>query len=89
MKTKVLFYRYPRKISLLKDLPRGYSGTFPLRKSMKTGSKLRYPSKNIPFKGLKRGVSEERGLFLSVPGACCGKSRIVKELKEPLLLSNS
>jgi hypothetical protein len=45
MKTKALSSRYPRKISFLKDLQRGYPGADLLRKSMKTSYKLEIPSK--------------------------------------------
>jgi hypothetical protein len=88
MKTKALFWRYPRKISLLKDLGKGGILSFLLRKSMKTGSKLGIPSNISLLKGLA-------GYILGV-GQCCeenapwrGNLEIVKEPKEPSLLSNS
>jgi len=45
MKTKGLFLRYPRKISLLKDLWRGISGAFELCKLLKTDGGLEMPCK--------------------------------------------
>jgi hypothetical protein len=45
MKTKGEFWRYPRKISLLKDLREGYPHVSLLPKSMKTVGELEIPSK--------------------------------------------
>jgi hypothetical protein len=52
MKTKGLFSRYPRKISLLKDLAEGISGVFQLCKLLKTDSGLEIPSKISLLKDL-------------------------------------
>jgi hypothetical protein len=52
MKTKGLFSRYPRKISLLKDLRRGISGAFQLCKLLKTGGELEILSKISLLKDL-------------------------------------
>jgi hypothetical protein len=86
MKTKALFWRYPRKISLLKDLGRGYPRASLLRKSMKTGSKLGIPSKISLLKDLA-GILLEGGRPWGT--RLRGNLEIVKEPKEPSLLSNS
>jgi hypothetical protein len=52
MKTKGLFSRYPRKISLLKDLRKGYPGAFQLCKLLKTEGGLEIPSKISLLKDL-------------------------------------
>ena len=52
MKTRGLFPRYPRKISLLKDLAEGISGAFQLCKLLKTDSGLEIPSKISLLKDL-------------------------------------
>jgi hypothetical protein len=62
MKTKALFWRYPRKISLLKDLGKGYPRASLPRKSMKTGSELEILSKislpkDLPETFWRRGRS--------------------------------
>jgi hypothetical protein len=62
MKTKVMSWRYPRKISLLKDLGRGYPGAYLLRKPMKTGSELEILSKISLLKDLAGDILE-RGPF--------------------------
>jgi hypothetical protein len=69
MKTKALFLRYPRKISRLKDLRRGYRGTFPVRKSMNTGRKLGIPSKISLLKDLTGDILEEERSFSVNPPA--------------------
>jgi hypothetical protein len=52
MKTRGLFPRYPRKISLLKDLLRGISGASQLCKLLKTDGGLEIPSKISLLKDL-------------------------------------
>jgi hypothetical protein len=88
MKTKVVFWRYPRKISLLKDLREGYPAASLLRKSMKTGDELEIPSKISLLKDLAEDIFEARGNSRVGKRVCRG-SRIVKELKGSVLLSNS
>jgi hypothetical protein len=58
---------------------------------MKTGSRLRYPSKISLLKDLAGGILEGRGPLLGAffMRARAGAFEIVKELKEQLLLSNS
>jgi hypothetical protein len=56
MKTKGVFWRYPRKISLLKDLREGYLDVFLLRKSMKTGLEFGCPSNISLLKDLAGGI---------------------------------
>jgi hypothetical protein len=88
MKTQGVFWRYPRKISLLKDLQEGISRASLLHKSMKTGSGLRIPSKISLLKDLAEDNLAGRQGFLS--GARLRQNlEIVKELKESLPLSNS
>ena len=53
MKTKAPFWRYPRKISLLKDLRKAYPRIPLLRKSMKTGGRLGYLSNISLLKDLE------------------------------------
>jgi hypothetical protein len=79
MKIKGLFSRYPRKISLLKDLRTGISGAFPLCKLLKTGSEL--------------GIPSEISLLKDLADACCGGGSVfglygwrVSIVKEPKLL---
>jgi hypothetical protein len=83
MKTKVLFSRYPRKISLLKDLRRGYPRAFLLRKSLKTRSELEIPSKISLLKGLSGALSRGKVRVLAELDAPRGTLQIVKE-PEPL-----
>jgi hypothetical protein len=61
MKTKGEFWRYPRKISLLKDLRKGYPGVFMLSKSMKTGDEFGIPSKISLLKDLAEDIFEALG----------------------------
>jgi hypothetical protein len=55
MKTQGVFWRYPRKISLLKDLQEEISRASLLHKSMKTGSELGIPFKISLLKDLAEG----------------------------------
>ena len=81
MKTKELFWRYPRKISLLKDLREGISRAFLLGKSMKTGGRLGVPSKISLLKDLAGTV---RRLGLVFPGHRDAPAREISEIvKEP------
>src|SRR5208283_2950068 len=80
MKTKVVFWRYPRKISLLKDLREGYPRASLLRKSMKTGGDLGIPSKISLLKDLAwdtlQHVDGTRGLASRCPWGKLGLSKI-------------
>jgi hypothetical protein len=60
MKTKALLSRYPRKISLLKDLQRRYPRQMVLPKSMKTGIELEIPSKISVLKDLTGAFRSRR-----------------------------
>jgi len=73
MKTKGVFWRYPRKISLLKDLRKAYPGVLLLCKSMKTGSELEIPSKISLLKDLAGDILEGDGSF-----SACGRRGISK-----------
>jgi hypothetical protein len=75
MKTKGLFSRYPRKISLLKDLQKGISRALPLCKLLKTGSELGTPSKI----SLLKDLADAFGAKFSVFGAEAGAFKFVKE----------
>ena len=55
IKTNDLFLRYPRKISLLKDLAEGISGVSCPRKSMKLLGRIGYPRKISLLKDLESG----------------------------------
>ena len=81
MKTKALVWRYPRKISLLKDLGRGYPRPFLLRKSMKTGGELRYPSKISLLKDLAADISDGDRSAAGWKGACARISKLSKSRK--------
>src|SRR5689334_6911075 len=63
MKTKGQFSRYPRKISLLKDLRRGISQAFLFCKLLKTGSELEIPSKISLLKDLAGAFSGDFSVF--------------------------
>ena len=63
MKAKDLFWRYPRKISLLKDLRRGISGAFRLCKLLKTDGGLEIPSKISLLKDLADGFLRKFSVF--------------------------
>src|SRR5580704_12355268 len=80
MKTKVLLLRYPRKISLLKDLRRGYPRAFLLRKSLKTGSRVGASSKISLLKDLAGALSRRKVRILArLVRASLGTVQIVKE----------
>jgi hypothetical protein len=85
MKTRALFGRYPRKISLLKDLREGYARACLLRKPMKTGGQVGIPSKISLPKDLAGTFRRKVGLG---GRACAGILEIVKDPKEPFPLSN-
>jgi hypothetical protein len=65
-KTKKQSWRYPRKISLLKDLARRISHSSLLGKYMKTGSHLGEPSKISLLKDLARALEGTKGSFREV-----------------------
>jgi hypothetical protein len=88
MKTKGEFWRYPRKISLLKDLREGYPGVFLLSKSMKTGDEFGIPSKVSLLKDLAEDTFEALG-YSREGKRVCRETQVVKELKGSPLLSNS
>jgi hypothetical protein len=81
MKTKGVVRRYPRKISLLKDLREGYPGTSLLHKSMKTEGEWRYPSKISLLKDLVGGILVGWQGFSWGETRLRGKFQIVKEPK--------
>jgi hypothetical protein len=70
MKTMGEFGRYPRKISLLKDLRKGYPGAFLLSKSMKTCDEFGVPSKI----SLLKDLAEET--FRGAGTLTCRKTRL-------------
>ena len=63
MKTKGLLSRYPRKISLLKDLWKGISVAFQLCKLLKTDGGLEVPSKVSLLKDVADAFLGEFGVF--------------------------
>ena len=77
MKTKGLFSRYPRKISLLKDLQRGIPGAFQLCKLLKTDGGLEIPSKISLLKDLADAFLGKFSVF----GPYSWSVSIVKELE--------
>jgi hypothetical protein len=78
MKTKGVFWRYPRKISLLKDLREGYPRASLLRKPMKTGGELGITSKISLLKDLAGDTSSE---YWPLVNPFPRKPRVVKDLK--------
>ena len=87
MKTKALLSRYPRKISLLKDLTEEISPQMVLPKSMKTGIDGEIPSKISLLKDLTGAFRSRRTL----PHAR-ERVRVIlncQRTAKPLLLSNS
>jgi hypothetical protein len=87
MKTKGPFSRYPRKISVLKDLLERISPLFSYCKPMKTGSELEVPSKISLLKDLADAFLESWG-----PGIGTGYEWTMSKLsksEKSLLLSNS
>jgi hypothetical protein len=81
MKTKVLFSRYPRKISLLKDLRRGYPRAFLLCKSLKTGSRVEASSKISLLKDLAGALLGGKLALSRDWKRLRGTLQIVKELE--------
>jgi hypothetical protein len=89
MKTKGVFWRYPGKISLLKDLREGYPGASVLHKSMKTSGEWEIPSKISLLKDLAEDTLEGGGSLFLAGDRLRGNFEIVKEPTESLPLSNS